>query len=140
MLSMDPPVWVTKQPDPPLTLADMERIRNIGHPVNGHEFRLVPLDPLVVSVEGYRPALVPQIVVWPHGHGIIVRPAPPIPPGNDYAAFLGPVFQDPEKCYGLGMLGGPYKTSVSSHASSESIGGNGEKSETGGGERELAKL
>ncbi|OQO15147.1 hypothetical protein B0A48_00529 [Cryoendolithus antarcticus] len=109
MLSSDPVVWVNIMPNPPLTPADLERIRNIDPPAKVYEMRSVPLDPISGPVAGPIPPRTSVIVVYPHGLGIIVRPAPPISPDFDTMAVFGPIFEDPKRCYGLDIFGGPEK-------------------------------
>ncbi|OQO14060.1 hypothetical protein B0A48_00936 [Cryoendolithus antarcticus] len=55
----------------------------------------------------YKPAFKPRLVIM-GTTTITVRPAPPIPSGNDYESYLGPAFNDPTKTMGLGVLGGPF--------------------------------
>ncbi|OQO14058.1 hypothetical protein B0A48_00934 [Cryoendolithus antarcticus] len=82
ILSTDPLVWMDSEPNPPLTLADMERIRQVGPPAphGGFQPRIVALDEIPTTMSGYVPAFKPMLVIWPDGSARAVRPAPPYRP------------------------------------------------------------
>ncbi|KAK6433033.1 hypothetical protein LTR95_010787, partial [Oleoguttula sp. CCFEE 5521] len=110
--SVPPPhhlIWVEGSPDPDLagiSKNDILRLRKLYPPPD-----LAARQPHLRSTawngtEAYEPAFRPCVVIVGPST-VTVRPAPPIPTGNDYRAYLGPTFKHPEKIYGLGMFGGP---------------------------------
>ncbi|KAK6413031.1 hypothetical protein LTR95_017897 [Oleoguttula sp. CCFEE 5521] len=101
-------VWVGGNPSPAIggiSELDMARLYVMYPPSDLHQpvARGVAAD----NATGYRPAFRPVRVTMGNST-VTVRPAGPIPTGNDCAAAMGPMWQDPNKILGLGMFGGPY--------------------------------
>ncbi|OQO14057.1 hypothetical protein B0A48_00933 [Cryoendolithus antarcticus] len=106
---LDHLIWVGGSPDPALagiSKNDVLRLRKLYPPPNLAAPQPHQRSTASNGTEAYEPAFRPCLVMV-GSSTVTVRPAPPIPTGNDYRAYLGPTFKHPEKMYGLGIFGGP---------------------------------
>nr|OQO24995.1 hypothetical protein B0A51_06844 [Rachicladosporium sp. CCFEE 5018] len=114
-------VWVGGNPNPGIAaISALDRARlHVLYPPSDLRHPMARTAPQNQSTD-YTPAFRP-VAVTMGTNTVTVRPAGPIPTGNDYFAAMGRMWQDPDKIYGLGMFGGPDTPGMVSTISNDSL-------------------
>ncbi|OQO15146.1 hypothetical protein B0A48_00528 [Cryoendolithus antarcticus] len=114
-------VWVGGNPNPGIAaISALDRARlHVLYPPSDLRHPMARTAPQNQST-GYTPAFRP-VAVTMGTNTVTVRPAGPIPTGNDYFAAMGRMWQDLDKIYGLGMFGGPDTPGMVSTISNDSL-------------------